>query len=144
MIMIILENICMEIFSRWYIDSVIKTKKTIQVHKPLAICGNVFCSDWITRKGWKNILVKSVKINNYSCLKERKEEDSSSYKGHRLFLSEDRFEVVRINCGIDSIPLFRINILLPSESVWFGVKMTRMEPDDKVELREVLNYYTCL
>jgi len=89
-------------------------------------------------------LVKSVKINNYSYLKERKEEDSSSYKGHRLFLSEDRFEVVRINCGIDSIPLFRINILLPSESVWFGVKITRMEPDDKVELREVLNYYTCL
>ena len=29
MIMIILENMCMEITSRWYIDSIIKKEKTI-------------------------------------------------------------------------------------------------------------------
>jgi len=53
-------------------------------------------------------------------------------------LSEDGFEVVRIDCSIASIPLFRIDIPSSSESVWFGTKMTRMEPDNKVELGEVL------
>ena len=46
--------------------------------------------------------------------------------------------VVRVDCGIASIPLFRIDIPLSSKSIWFGVKMTRVEPDDKVELRKVL------
>jgi len=53
-------------------------------------------------------------------------------------LSEDGFEVVRIDCGIASIPLFRIDIPLSSKSIQFGAKTTRMESDDKVELREVL------
>ena len=41
-------------------------------------------------------------------------------------LSEDRFEVVRIDCGIASIPPFRIDVPLFSESVQFGAKMTRL------------------
>jgi len=53
-------------------------------------------------------------------------------------LSKDRFEVVRVDCGVASIPPFRIDILSSSESIQFGTKMTRVEPDDKVELREVL------
>jgi len=53
-------------------------------------------------------------------------------------LSEDEFEVVKIDCGIASIPPFRIDIPPSSESIWFGAKITRMEPDDKVELREIL------
>jgi len=53
-------------------------------------------------------------------------------------LSKDEFEVVRIDCSIASILSFRIDIPPSSESIWFGAKMTRMEPDDKVELREVL------
>ena len=55
-----------------------------------------------------------------------------------MFLSKDGFEVVRVNCGIASIPLFRVDIPPSSESVWFGAKITRTEPDDKVELRKVL------
>jgi len=50
MIMIILENICMEVISRWYIDSIIKMEKTIWVYRLLAICEDVFCSSWVTRK----------------------------------------------------------------------------------------------
>jgi len=53
-------------------------------------------------------------------------------------LSEDRFEVVRVECSIASIPPFRIDILSFSESVQFGAKITRIEPDDKVELEEIL------
>jgi len=61
-----------------------------------------------------------------------------------LLLSEDWFEVMRVDYGIASILPFRIDILLSSESIWFGSKITRSEPDDKVELREVLDHYTCL
>jgi len=53
-------------------------------------------------------------------------------------LSKDRFEVVRVDCGIASIPSFRIDISLSSESIWFGAEMTRVESDNKVELGEVL------
>jgi len=53
-------------------------------------------------------------------------------------LSEDGLEVVRVDCGIASIPLFKIDIPSSSESIWFGTETTRVEPDDKVELGEVL------
>jgi len=70
---------------------------------------------------------------------ERKEnKDGSSYGGCKLFLSEDGFEVVRVDCSVASIPPFRIDISLSSESIQFGAKTTRVEPDDKVELGEVL------
>jgi len=52
-------------------------------------------------------------------------------------LSKDGFEVVRIDYGIASIPPFRIDVPLSSEKIQFGAKMTRMEPDDKVELRKI-------
>jgi len=71
-------------------------------------------------------------------MKRRREEDSSSYKNYKLFLDEDWFEVVRVNCGVASISLFRIDVPLSSKSVQFGTKMTRMEPNNKVELREIL------
>ena len=60
------------------------------------------------------------------------------YGGYKLFLSEDRLEVVRVDCGIASIPPFRIDILSSSKSIWFGTKTTRAEPNDKVELRKIL------
>ena len=44
-VMTILGNACMEMTSRWYINSVIKKEKTIGVHRPLAICGDVFCNN---------------------------------------------------------------------------------------------------
>jgi len=50
-------------------------------------------------------------------MKRREKEDSSLYGGCKLFLSEDGFEVVRVDCSIASIPLFRIDIPLSSESV---------------------------
>jgi len=53
-------------------------------------------------------------------------------------LSEDGLEVVRVDCGIASIPLFRIDIPSSSESIWFCAEMTRAEPDDKIELGKVL------
>ena len=138
MIMVILENVCMEITSGWYINSVIKTEKTVEICKLSAICRDMFCSNWITRESQKNVLVQSVQINNCSCVKKRKEKNSSLYRGCKLLLSEDWFEVRRVNCSIASISSFRVDILLSSKSIWFGAKITIAEPDDKVELREVL------
>ena len=71
-------------------------------------------------------------------MERREKKNSSSYGGCKLFLSEDGLEVVRVDYSIASIPPFRIDIPLSSESVQFGAKMTRAEPDDKVELREIL------
>ena len=45
---------------------------------------------------------------------------------------------MRVDCGVASILLFRIDILLSSESIQFCAKTTRVEPDDKVELGKVL------
>ena len=55
-----------------------------------------------------------------------------------MFLSEDGLEVVRVDCGIASISPFRIDVPLSSESIQFCTEMTRTEPDDKVELGEIL------
>jgi len=71
-------------------------------------------------------------------VERRKKKNSGSYRGCKLFLSEDRFEVVRVDCGIASIPPFRIDIPSSSESIRFGAEITRAEPDDKVELGEIL------
>jgi len=70
-------------------------------------------------------------------MERREKEDCSLYEGCKLFLSEDRFEVVRVDCGMASIPLFRIDVPSSSESVQLSAKMTRAELDDKVELEEV-------
>jgi len=48
--MIILENTCTEVTNRWYINSIVKKKKTVWIYRPLAICGDVFCDNWITRE----------------------------------------------------------------------------------------------
>ena len=71
-------------------------------------------------------------------MEKREKKDSSLYEGYKLFLSKDELEVVRVDCGIASIPPFRIDVPLFSESIQFCAKITRAEPDDKVELGEVL------
>ena len=71
-------------------------------------------------------------------MERRKEEDGSLYGGCKLFLSEDGLEVVRVDYSVANILPFRIDIPLSSKSIQFGAEMTKVEPDDKVELREVL------
>ena len=60
------------------------------------------------------------------------------YRDCKLFLSEDWFEVVRVDCSVASISPFKIDILPSSENVWFNAKIIRIEPNDKVKLREIL------
>ena len=55
-----------------------------------------------------------------------------------MFLSKDGLEVMRVDCGIASIAPFRIDIPSSSDSIQFCAEITRAEPDDKVELGEVL------
>jgi len=53
-------------------------------------------------------------------------------------LSKDGLKAVRVDCGIASIPSFRIDVLSSSESIWLGAETTRVEPDDKIKLGKVL------
>ena len=55
-----------------------------------------------------------------------------------MFLSEDWFEIIKVDCDVASIPPFRIDILPSSESIWFSTKITRIKLDNKIELKEVL------
>ena len=55
-----------------------------------------------------------------------------------MFLSKDGLEVMRVDCGVASIPPFRIDVPSSSKSIRFCAKMTRAEPDDKIELGKVL------
>ena len=55
-----------------------------------------------------------------------------------MFLSKDGLEVVRVDCGVASIPPFGIDVPSSSESIRFCAETTRTEPNDKVELRKVL------
>ena len=71
-------------------------------------------------------------------MERREKEDNSSYRGCKLFLSKNGLEVIKVDCGIASIPPFRIDVPLSSKSIWFSTKMTRAESDDKIELGEVL------
>jgi len=67
-------------------------------------------------------------------MKKRKRKDCILYRGYKFFLSEDEFEVMRVNCGVVSISLFRINIPLFSKSIWFSAKITRAKSDNKIKL----------
>ena len=60
------------------------------------------------------------------------------YEGCKLLLSEDWFEVVKVDYSVASIFPFGINILLFSKSIWFGTKITKIEPNDKIKLKGVL------
>jgi len=71
-------------------------------------------------------------------MERREKKNGSLYGGCKLFLSEDGLEVVRVDCGVASISPFRIDIPSSNESVQFGAETTRAEPNDKVELGEVL------
>ena len=136
--MIVLENMCVEVASRQYINFVVKEKQIIWVCRLPTICRDVFCNNWVTRESQKDVLMQSVQIHDCGYAKRREKKNGSLYRGCKLFLSEDRFEVVKVDCDITSIPPFRINVLLSSESIQFGAETTRVEPDDKIELGEVL------
>ena len=82
--------------------------------------------------------MQGAQIHDCSCMERREKKNYSSYGGYKLFLSEDGFEVVRVDCSIAGIPSFRIDIPLSSKSIQFGAKITRVKPDDKVELEEIL------
>jgi len=71
-------------------------------------------------------------------MERREKKDRSSYGGCKLFLSKDGLEVVRVDCGVASIPPFRIDVPSSSKSIWFCAETTRVEPDDKVELGKIL------
>ena len=59
--------------------------------------------------------------NNCCCAEGRKEKDYCLERYYKLFIDENRLEVVEFDHSIASIFSFRIGILLFSEYVWFNV-----------------------
>ena len=68
-------------------------------------------------------------------MERREKKDSSLYRDYKLFLSEDGLKVVRVDYSIASIPPFRIDIPLFSESIQFSAKTTRTDSDHHVCLQ---------
>jgi len=54
----------------------------------------------------------------------------------QLFLSEQWPEILGIDPGIATIPLFGVDVPLSSESIQFGTEFSRAEMNDKVKLGE--------
>jgi len=79
-----------------------------------------------------------IQIHDCSCVERREKKDGSSYGGYKLFLSENGLKVVKVDCGVASISPFRINVPSSSKSIQFGAEITRVKPDNKVELGKVL------
>ena len=131
--MIILENTCIEITSRQYIDSIAQKKKTIS---HLQRCVLLQLDHQRELKEYLSVECLDQQLWLYK--EKERERKQLIQRGYKLFLSEGWFEVVRVDCGIASILSFRIDILLFSESIQFGVKTTRIGPNDKVKLREIL------
>ena len=51
----------------------------------------------------------------------------------KLFLGEDGTEIVGVNGGIIISPLFRVDIPLSSQGIWFRAKVPRTKMDDEIE-----------
>ena len=71
-------------------------------------------------------------------MERREKKNGSLYRSCKLFLSKDGLEVVRVDYDVASIPPFRIDVPLSSESIWFSAETIRAEHNDKVELGEIL------
>jgi len=56
----------------------------------------------------------------------------------QLFLSEHRPEILWIDTGVATIPLFGVDVPSSSESIWLGTEFSGTEMNDKVELRKEL------
>ena len=64
--------------------------------------------------------------------------DGSSERGGELFLSEYGSEVVWVDDGVVTVPLFWVDVPTASKCVGFGSELTGAEADNHVELGEVL------
>ncbi len=75
---------------------------------------------------------------HYSTSTEGRAFKKSSMERHReLFLSENRPEIVRVDCCVLTIPLFWIDIPSSSECIWFSSKFPQLELDYQIELGEI-------
>ena len=71
-------------------------------------------------------------------MKGRSFEEGGSEQRGKLFLREDGSEVLWVDHGVATIPLFRIDVPSSSECIRFCTKFSRAEPDDHVECGKVL------
>ena len=78
--------------------------------------------------------VEDLHVSSTDGSKRLNSEHVRSTQTHsQLLLGKDGAKIVRINRGIITSPLFRVDIPSSSESIRFGTQMARMETDNKIE-----------
>ena len=76
-----------------------------------------------------DIRVKLVNVHDSTSVEYRTFKKSSVERSRELFLSKYRMEIMRVDLSVLTIPLFRVDVLLSSECIWFPTKFTQSEPD---------------
>ena len=68
----------------------------------------------------------------------RESEDGSPERCGELLVHEHWLKVVWVDDGVVTVPLFWVNVPPASECIGLHFKFNGLEPDDHVELRQVL------
>ena len=81
-----------------------------------------------------NVGMKGFEVHDCGCSEYRSVECGCSEEGSKLLVSKHWSKIVRVNSCITPFPLFRVDLPLSSQCVWFGSEFTRMETNHEVEL----------
>ena len=79
-----------------------------------------------------------LNIEEGACSENQSSEVGSSQGQSELFLCKDWMEVVWIDASVVLIPLFGVDVPVSSEGIRLSSEASRVETNDKVELREEL------
>ena len=85
-----------------------------------------------------DIVSELIDIHNYDTMHNGMNKVSSTDRRGKMFGGKYRFKIMRIYHGIVATSLFRVDVPSSSYSVQFPTKSARMETDDHVESRKIL------
>ena len=81
-----------------------------------------------------NVGMEGFEVHDCGCLEYQTIDYGCSEGGCKLLVSEHWPKIVRVNSCITPFPLFRVDVPLSSQHVWFSSKFSRTEMNYKVEL----------
>jgi hypothetical protein len=120
------------------VDPVVQSEEAFVVREPLVfefLAGGL--EHGVGGESLQNVSSKLFGVDDEGGAERGFEEFCGSEGGAELFLGKDRSAVVGIDCCIDTISPFGVDVPASCQSVGFGSQSTGAEADDKVELREV-------
>jgi len=97
----------------------------------------VFCGNGIILKLRLEVGMKPFNVHDERSMEDWDWKGGSSVGKFQLLRSEYQAEVLWIDAGIVTIPLFEIDVPLSSQCIRFGSEFSGKEMDEKVESRKV-------